>query len=88
MRSTSVLQSDYGKVARKWPEEWPEIKVQIITAVESNPRITIALLEMEVGKGHTTIKKYIKQLQEHGYLRRIGGDNGGHWEVIEGNEEQ
>ena len=76
------------KVARKWPEEWPEIKVQIITAVESNPRITIALLEKEVGKGHTTIKKYLKQLQEHGYLRRIGGDNGGHWEVIEGKDEQ
>ena len=31
----------------------------------------------------TTVWRNIKKLQEVGRIRRIGGDKGGHWEIIE-----
>jgi hypothetical protein len=30
------------------------------------------------------MKKQLKKLQQEGYLKRIGPDKGGHWEVIKG----
>lgn len=69
------------KVARKRLEKWPETKQIIISVIEANPTATISLLEQQTGKGHTTVKKYIKQLQEEGFLTRIGPDKSGYWKV-------
>jgi len=69
------------KRPEKWPEKWPETKQIIISVIEANPTATISLLEQQTGKGHTTVKKYIKQLQEEGLLTRIGPDKGGYWKV-------
>jgi len=34
------------------------------------------------------VEKRIKTLRENGVIRRIGGDKGGYWEVIENGTEQ
>jgi ATP-dependent DNA helicase RecG len=34
-----------------------------------------------LGVSQTAVEKNIAWLKEHGYIRRVGGDKGGHWEV-------
>jgi len=72
------------EVARKWPENWPENKVRVIDAIKVAPTITIVQLEQQLGIGHTTIKKYLSELQEEGVLKRLGAARGGRWEVKRG----
>ena len=74
-------QSGGQRVAKEWPKEWPETKRLLAEALERNPAITIAVLEQELGKGHSIIKKYIKQLQDEGLLVRRGSKTQGFWEV-------
>lgn len=56
---------------------------KILEAVRRDPDVTIADLAREVGITDRAIKKQIEKLKEQGWLRRIGPDRGGHWEVLE-----
>ena len=67
---------------KKWPEKWPEKAEQIINAVSEDNKITIAKLEEILDIGHTTVKKILSEMQAEGYIRRIGADKGGHWEIV------
>ena len=69
-------------MAREWPEEWPDTKKHIANEISKDGTITIAKLIPIVQKGKTTIKKYLAELQKEGYLKRIGSDFNGHWEII------
>lgn len=46
--------------------------------------ITIAKLETLLSLGHTTIKKMLSEMQNEGYIRRVGADKGGYWEIVSG----
>ena len=48
--------------------------------------VTILELEKHLNLGHTTIKKMLRELQKEGFLRRVGADKGGHWEIVKGQE--
>ena len=76
----STQKSDQKK--EKWPEKWPKKAQCIIDAATSNPKISIQQLEITLNIGHTTIKKILKAMQAEGFIRRIGPDKGGHWEII------
>jgi ATP-dependent DNA helicase RecG len=39
-------------------------------------------LAVLIGVSPATIKYQIKRLKDKGIIRRIGPDNGGHWEVV------
>ena len=43
---------------------------------------TYDVIAKQLGVERTTVWRNVKKLQEIGCLRRIGGDNGGYWEVI------
>ena len=43
---------------------------------------------MKLGVSSRAVEKRIKTLRENGVIRRIGGDKGGYWEVIENGIEQ
>ena len=75
-------QSSGQRVAKEWPKEWPETKRLLAEALKRNPSITIAVLEQDLGKGHSIIKKYIKQLQDEGLLTRRGSKTQGYWEML------
>ena len=62
--------------------KWPEKAEQIINAVSEDNRITITKLEEILDIGHTTVKKILSEMQSEGYIRRVGADKGGHWEII------
>ena len=67
------------KVARKWPEKWPEFEAVIIESIVGNSSVTIAELETITGLGHTTIKTVLREMQKEEIIRRVGPDKGGHW---------
>ena len=54
---------------------------KILAAMRLNPSITIRELQDETGLSESGVKKVIRQLRANGFIQRIGGDKGGHWEV-------
>lgn len=68
----------------KLPEKLPERRRLIIDRMKVMPRVTIFELMTELGVSQTAVKNNIAWLKNHGYIRRVGGDKGGHWEVIGG----
>ena len=50
--------------------------------------VTAAEIAMKLGVSSRAVEKRIKTLRENGVIRRIGGDKGGYWEVIENGIEQ
>ena len=59
----------------------------IISAIFGNPYITQTELAKTLGISVVHVNKNMKRLQDQGIIRRVGPDKGGHWEVIEQNEE-
>ena len=74
--------SKSGPKNKKWPEKWPEKAEQIINAVSENNKIAITKLEEMLDIGHTTVKKILSEMQTEGYIRRVGADKGGYWEIV------
>ena len=48
-----------------------------------NPEISIPEIAIEVQTSVRNVEKHTSNLQKKGFIRRIDGDKGGHWEVIE-----
>ena len=55
----------------------------IIEQLTKNPKLSRRQLGEILGLSADSVKWYIQQMQESGYIRRIGPDKGGHWEIIE-----
>ena len=51
--------------------------------MKQDPYITTKQIADAIGLSTRGIEENIKKLKREGRIRRIGGDNGGHWEVIE-----
>ena len=66
----------------KWPEKWPEKCQLILDSINEDENITISKLENMLNVGHTTVKKMLAEMQQEGFIRRIGADKGGHWEIV------
>ena len=69
-------------------EKSSEKNQAIISAIRLNPKVTAAEIAMKLGVSLRAVEKRIKTLRENGIIRRIGGDKGGYWEVIENGIEQ
>ncbi|WP_141234660.1 winged helix-turn-helix transcriptional regulator [Flectobacillus sp. BAB-3569] len=55
---------------------------KVLKLINHNPRITTIALAKELGKSQRTIERAIKRLKTENKIERVGGDNGGYWEVI------
>lgn len=75
------LKTDLKK-AYKWPKNWSVTKLRIVKAILRNPYVTTIQLTSLLSRSQTTIKKYIKELQDEGILRREGNRRKGQW-IIE-----
>lgn len=60
--------------------------VLIIRAIKTNPKVTIPELATTLGIVERSVKRYLQKLQREGFIRRVGPDKGGHWEVVERNK--
>jgi ATP-dependent DNA helicase RecG len=63
-------------------------KKKIIEIMANDSTITIPQIAEQLNLHPRGIAKHIKQLQEQLFIQRIGGDNGGHWEVVDDASEQ
>jgi len=55
---------------------------KIIDAVKQNSFVTLQELSDIVGIAKKNISANMKKLQENGFIKRIGSDKNGRWEVL------
>lgn len=82
---------DFTRIRLKSVEKGVEKGVEksvdiIISEIRNNQDITQKELEKHTGLSRRGIEKNIKKLKEKGILKRIGPDNGGHWEISANDE--
>lgn len=58
-------------------------KKKIIEIMADDSTVTIPQIAEQLKLHPRGIEKHVKQLQEQGFIKRIGGDKGGHWEIVE-----
>ena len=72
------------KTTEKTTEKNVEKSVEKVwRLIKQDPYITTKQIADAVGLSTRGVEENIKKLKREGRIRRIGGDNGGHWEVIE-----
>lgn len=62
-----------------------ETQQRIISAISDNPAITQSKLAQMIGISIVHINKNMQKLQNAGFIKRVGPDKGGHWEIIKQN---
>ena len=70
------------RLPERLPESISGSKKTILSKLVENPQTTIPDLIAILGISHTAVKKNLSWLKSHGYIRRVGGARGGHWEVL------
>ena len=58
---------------------------RIINIIIQNPHITTNQLCKQATVSSTTVSRSIKKLKDIGYIKRIGSDRDGYWEIIKQN---
>lgn len=56
---------------------------KIVELMRENPKITIPEIAVIVNTSERNIEKHTSNLQKDGRVRRIDGNNGGHWQIIQ-----
>ena len=79
-RKSATENATENATTQKTTQKTTQIMLQLM---KETPEISIEELATACGITRDGINYNIKKLKEAGHLRRIGGDNGGHWEVIE-----
>ncbi len=54
----------------------------ILKLINTNPKVSIKELSMEVHLSTTAIDGHIKKLKDLGHLRRVGNKRSGYWEIV------
>lgn len=54
----------------------------IIEQLTKNPKLSRRQLGEILGLSADSVKWYIQQMQESGFIRHVGSDKGGHWEIL------
>lgn len=58
------------------------IEELILEELVKNPKLTAASLSLIINKSKRTAERYLKSLQENGYIEREGSDKKGYWKVL------
>ena len=80
-RVTEKIQKIVAK-SQELGEGLTENRIKILRAIIENPYITKSELVNVVGISYTSISRNIEAMRDK-YLRRVGADKGGFWEIIE-----
>ena len=64
------------------PVKLNKTQLAIIKALLKDNRATYEDLAHTIGVDRTTVRRNIAVLKEKSYIRRIGEDKNGHWEVL------
>ena len=67
---------------KRTPKRTPKTRDVIVELMRKNPVITIAEIADIVRINERNVKKHTRNLQDDGIIRRVDGNNGGHWEIL------
>ena len=59
-----------------------DVEKVILEEVVKNPQLTEKNLSKIISKSKRTAERYLKLLQEKGYIERSGSDKTGNWKVV------
>lgn len=76
------MEFDFNKQEERLGEKLTENRQLIIDAMSKNSLITISELSHIIGLTTRAIEKNINYLKSNHYIKRVGSDKGGYWEVI------
>lgn len=66
----------------KLTKELTVLEKKIFLLIKKNNKISRSEISKELNIGQDTVKEYIEKLKNKGYLKRIGPDFGGSWQII------
>lgn len=55
---------------------------KILRLIKENNKISAGELSDKIGISPRAVEKQISKLKSEGYLKRVGPNKGGHWEVL------
>ena len=85
--SSQKTRVENEKTTPRLPRDCPEIALKTYLAIAQNPNATIDELSKITGKSTRTIKNHIALLKNK-FIKRIGSDTKGHWEIVEDGEQK
>lgn len=59
-----------------------KMESKIIEFLLNNPALSAEKLSIKINKTKRTAERYLKSLQEKGYIERSGSDKSGYWKII------
>ncbi len=59
-----------------------KVERQILELILNDPTLSAEKITIEIDKTKRTAERYLKSLQEKGYIERIGSDRKGCWKII------
>lgn len=59
-----------------------KIEKQAIELILNDPTLTLEKLSIAINKTKRTAERYLKALQEKGYIERNDSDKNGYWKII------
>ena len=77
--ATTTKEKNQGETKEK---NQGETKEKIIELIRSNPYITQKEMCEALGLSQGGIEYQMRNLKQKGIIKRVGGDRGGHWEVV------
>ena len=57
-------------------------QIKVLAEIRNNPNITKPQLSIRCNLGKTSIDNILSKLKELGYIKRVGSNKTGYWEVI------
>ena len=70
------------KLGERLGEKLGENRRLILEVLLENPQSSLISVGKKLKISTTAVENNVSWLKQHGYLRRIGPDKGGHWEVV------
>ena len=70
------------KTLQKTPQKPTELEQKILNVIREKPTISRAEIAKKLKVSENTIKEYLEKLKSKSFLKRIGPDKGGYWEIL------
>jgi ATP-dependent DNA helicase RecG len=66
-------------------KKWSELtgkQAAVMEIIQANPEVSREKLAQSLSINPSAVQKHIENLRHRGFIRRVGPDKGGHWEIV------
>ena len=79
----NVVDYDVGnKIGEEIGEKLTKTQINVLNEIRNNPNITTLALMSILGVSETTVENSLAKLKKMGYIKRVGSNKSGYWEVL------